>query len=72
MGPAPHNAYSMDATEKAVHSCRERLDDYVEGRLDHIEELETELLFRFGTTQEDRHAIDFNSWSRSITAGVIG
>jgi len=57
---------------RRITNCYERLNAYLAGSLDRIEELEEEILDLFGTSKDDHHVIDFNSWGLTVSAGVIG
>jgi len=52
-------------------NCAERLTAYLADELACIEELDAELLDLFETSPENRGAISFNSWGKSISACVV-
>ena len=56
---------------RRVKNCTERLQDYVDGKIDKIDELEEDILYMHGTSKDDKHPIYFNSWGDSSSTGVI-
>jgi len=54
-----------------IRHCRERLQAYLDGGLDRIEELEAPVLDVRGAENMAGEALEFNSWSQSVTANVI-
>ncbi len=57
---------------RRVKDCTERLADYVDGKTDKIEELEEDVLYMYGTSENDKHPLHFNWWGQTVTPGVIG
>ena len=56
---------------KRIRHCGERLQAYLDGALDRIEELEAPVLDVRGVENMAGEALEFNSWSQSVTANVI-
>ena len=57
---------------RRVKNCTERLQDYVAGKTDRIEELEENILFLYGTSEDNKHPLHFNRWHESVSTSVIG
>lgn len=57
--------------QRLIH-CRQRLLDYVEGKIDKIDELEEELLDWFGNGKEfKKEPPNFNRWEWIASVNVI-
>ena len=57
------------ASEGCCFGCRERLQRYLSGEIDRIEELEEELLPFEGSTEKKLYV--YNLWSSNATVGVV-
>lgn len=58
-----------------VKNCKERLESYIAGDLDKIEELEEDVISAFGlygVTEDNKHPIHFNNWGQTVSPSVIG
>jgi len=56
---------------RRVASCTERLELYVDGKLDKIEELEQEILDFYGCSEDVHVPVCYNSWRLTVTTSVI-
>ncbi|MCQ2451443.1 MAG: beta-N-acetylhexosaminidase [Clostridia bacterium] len=57
---------------KRVSNCKDRLNDYVDGKINRIIELEEPMLeYRPNGAESWRKSILFNSWSETVTSGNI-
>lgn len=57
-----------------VEHCRKRLEDYINGSVDRIEELEESELDFWGRgfiSEEEKKSFGYNGWYATVTAGVI-
>lgn len=54
-----------------LDSCKERLQDLYDGKLDQIEELEETQLDLLGKEEFSKRAICWNSWEKTVTANVL-
>jgi hypothetical protein len=54
-----------------IKSCRERLKDYIDGKITKIEELEEKLLDYAGNENFTKQSFCFNNWAATISPGIV-
>lgn len=54
-----------------IEHCAQRLQDHLDGKLAHIEELEAPVLDIFGQSDVCGKAVEYNSWSRTVSANIV-
>ena len=55
-----------------IKHCKKRIDEYLNGKLTHIEELETPIFNFYGENDATgNEAVVFNNWSKTFTANNV-
>ncbi len=58
----------LGGLKQRLRSCRERLEEYIDGKIDNIPELEDEMLDYYG---KEGQPLMFNQWYKNVTANIL-
>jgi hypothetical protein len=63
----------LGGLKQRLRSCRERLEEYVDGKIKNIPELEEEMLNYYGLGHDEllSQPIMFNQWNKNVTQNIL-